>query len=79
MVIPGKALPRHEMVIAYDLFFWVVRVEFGLVPGDTGGFGFEISLSRSFNPPSKVPSGLMYHEYGVSFLRIGLIMGDLNL
>ena len=38
MVIPGKALPRHEMVIAYDLFFWVVRVEFGLVPGDTGGF-----------------------------------------
>ena len=67
------------MDIDYNFIFWAVRVESGLVPGDTGGLGFEISLLRFFNSPSKVPSGLMYHEYGVSFLRIGLIMGDLNL
>jgi len=55
-----------------------VRVESGLVPGDTGGLGFEISLSRFLNSPSKVPRDLMHDEYGVSFSRIGLIVGDLD-
>jgi hypothetical protein len=75
----GKSLPRCEMGIAYNLIFWVVRVESGLVPGDMGGLGFRISLFRFFNSPSKVPRGLMHNGGGVSFSRIGPIMGDLNL
>ncbi len=59
-------------------FSGVVRLESGLIPGGTGGLGFEISLFRFFNSPSKLASGLMQHEGGVSFSRIGLIMGDLN-
>ena len=67
------------MAIAYNFIFWVMRVESGLVPGDTGGLGFRISLSWFFNSPSKVPCGLMKDEHGVSFSRIGLITGDLDV
>ena len=49
-----------------------------LVPGDTDGLGFEISLSRFSNSPSKVPRGLMHHGCDVSLSRIGLILGDLK-
>jgi hypothetical protein len=55
-----------------------VRLDSGLIPGDTGGLGFRISLFRFFDSPSKVPRGLMHHKDGGSFQRIGLILGDLN-
>ena len=67
------------MAIAHNFIFWIMKVESGLVPGDTGGLGFRISLSQFFNSPSKVRRGLMNDEYGVSFSRIGLIVGDLDV
>ncbi len=75
----GKSLPRCEIAVANNLFFWVARVESGPVLGDMDGSGFEISRSQFFDSPSKVPRRLMNDESGISFSRIGLIMGDLNV
>src|SRR5881397_3105157 len=64
------------MAIAYIFHFHVVRVDFGLVSGDVRGSGLGISLFRSLQVPSKVPTGLMQVETGGLFSRLGLIMGD---
>ena len=60
------------MAIAYIFHFHVVRVDFGLVPGDVRGSGLGISLFRFMQVPSKVPDGLMQVNGVVCFWDWGL-------
>ena len=71
-LIPGKALPRRGMAIAYIFHFPIVRVDSGLVLGDVRDSGLGISLFRFMQVPSKVPSGLMQVDAVVCFRDWGL-------
>ena len=51
----------------------------GLFPGDSGGSGLGISLSRSCGVSLKVAGRLTGLESHVSFSGIGLILGDSEL
>ena len=68
----GKGSPRCGMAIAYIFHFPLVRVDSGLVSGDTGDSGLGISLFRFLQVPSKVPDGLMQVDAVVCFWDWGL-------
>jgi len=75
---PQKTLPLPRTAVVYIFHFPVVRVDFGLVSGDTGDSGLGISLFRLMQVPSKVPDRLTRTHQGGLFSGLGLIMGDLN-